>query len=211
MSESLVSELYPSASAATIPSPTDFQAAQRRGEASLAELPEMLMRAYTEVCGVLNNLRSSRDALQQATVERLQHTSSKLQEVTSATEVAATSILDGLDRAVALVDKLDALDSSGSTEAADVRNELRDELFLAQGGLQFQDITAQQLSYASSMLAEMEKRMLGLAKALDPAATSRPILSTADSQNLAYDPGATVEKAEIRQALADSIFLQQSA
>ena len=210
MSESLVSELYTSASAATIPSPTDFQAAQRRGEASLAELPEMLMRAYTEVCGVLNNLRSSRDALQQATVERLQHTSSKLQEVTSATEVAATSILDGLDRAVALVDQLDTLDASGNAEAIDVRNQLRDELFLAQGGLQFQDITAQQLSYASSMLAEMESRMLGLAKALDPTATSRPIEASSDSRNLAFVPGATLDKADVRQALADSIF-QQSA
>jgi hypothetical protein len=65
----------------------------------LAALPLILTRANEEIQAVLASLRDSRTALEAATVEKLQHTSAKLQEVTSATEVAATDILDGLDRA----------------------------------------------------------------------------------------------------------------
>jgi hypothetical protein len=52
-----------------------------------------------------------------ATVEKIQHTSDKLREVTSATEVAATDILDALDRTQAMVDALDAADDAGDRDA----------------------------------------------------------------------------------------------
>ena len=62
----------------------------------LASLPFILERANHEIQAVLANLRDSREALETATVEKLQTTSEKLKEVTSATEVAATDILDAL-------------------------------------------------------------------------------------------------------------------
>jgi hypothetical protein len=179
---------------------------------AVAHLPAVLLQAYAEIQATLRCLRESRDALDQAAVQKLQHTSAKLLEVSSATEVAATGILDSLDRASAMVDALDALDTSGRSDAADIRTRLRDELFQSISCLQFQDITTQQLRYASSMLDEMEQRMAGLAKALDPANLGAALASPASAaplgrpQELTFDPGATVENAEQRQSLADDIF-----
>jgi hypothetical protein len=73
------------------------------------------------------------------------------------------------------------------------------------GCLQFQDITTQQLSYAASVLTDMENRLLSIAKLFDPA--SALVRAASDMPDpLTFDPNATVKHAEQRQALADEIF-----
>ena len=179
---------------------------------AVAHLPTVLLLAYAEIQAVLRSLRESRDALDHAAVQKLQHTSAKLLEVSSATEVAATGILDSLDRATAMVDELDTIEMTGAPHAAEVRGRLRDELFQSISCLQFQDITTQQLRHASSMLAEMEERMARLAQALAPsslggapAAAPRAHVPRTD-----FDPGATLADAEARQSLANDIFATPS-
>lgn len=136
----------------------------------------------------------------------------KLREVSTATETAATNILNGLDRAVALVDAMDAKASVGDVEGgAELRNKLRDELFALMGCMQFQDITTQQLNYASSVLAEMETRLADLARILNPAAFGAPTalapaVPTTASGPANFDPSASTQNAEARQAVADQIF-----
>ena len=172
----------------------------------LAALPFILERANTEIQSVLANLRDSRNALETATVEKIQHTSEKLREVTSATEVAATDILDALDRAQTMVDDLDAADAEGDKDkAATVRDALRMEIFGMMGCLQFQDITTQQLTYAASVLTDMESRLLSIAKLFDPA-TAMVRAATDSPDPKTFDPNATTKHAEVRQALADEIF-----
>jgi chemotaxis regulatin CheY-phosphate phosphatase CheZ len=181
--------------------------APRRRESlgSVAELPETLLKAHAEIVNVLQRIRASRDALESATVGKLHSTKDKLAEVSSATEVAANGILDGLDRAIAFVDELDAIADSDETKAVAVRSSLRDELFQAIGCLQFQDITSQQLNYASSLLGDMEVRLSSLSDALDPNASA--IVEPVTAPGLrTFDPGASIHNAEGRQALADSIF-----
>jgi hypothetical protein len=174
----------------------------RTGQSAVASLPNMLLSAYGEICAVINNLRDSRDVLHKTTVSRLQDTTSKLLEVSNATEVAATSILDGLDRSLVIVDELDTLDSARVPEGIDLRNKLRDELYQAQAFLQFQDITTQQLNYASSILVDIARLIDPTSGALPEITGARPrVVSTA-----AFDPNASVEHADVRQALADSIF-----
>jgi chemotaxis regulatin CheY-phosphate phosphatase CheZ len=172
----------------------------------LAALPFILERANTEIQSVLANLRDSRTALETATVEKIHHTSEKLREVTSATEVAATDILDALDRAQTMVDDLDAADAEGDRDkAATTRDSLRMEIFGMMGCLQFQDITTQQLTYAASVLTDMESRLLSIAKLFDPAtAMVRAVTDSPDPKT--FDPNATTKHAEVRQALADQIF-----
>ena len=180
----------------------------------LAALPYILERVHSEVYAVLANLRESRAAIESATVENLQHTSARLQEVTSATEVAATDILDSLDRAGQIVDDLDAEEADAASDAPkrgpELRAKLREEIFGMMGALQFQDITTQQLAYASSVLIEMETRIAEVARLFAPgsaialavpaaAAPEAPAPST-------FDPNATTLDAETRQALADAIF-----
>jgi chemotaxis regulatin CheY-phosphate phosphatase CheZ len=173
----------------------------------LAALPFILERANAEIQGVLANLRDSRTALETATVEKLQHTSDKLKEVTSATEVAATDILDALDRTQTMVDELDAAEEAGDRDPGrQVRDRMREEIFGMMGALQFQDITTQQLAYAAGVLSEMESRLLQIAKLFDPAAAMVSALPSAPDPRT-YDPRATTQRAGERQALADQIFV----
>lgn len=180
---------------------------QPHGEpVGLAALPFILERANQEIQAVLANLRDSRTALETATVEKIQHTSEKLREVTSATEVAATDILDALDRAQGMIDDLDAADAADDKPAAQqTRDRLREEIFGMMGCLQFQDITTQQLAYAASVLTDMETRLLQIAKLFDPATVMVRAASDAPDPRT-FDPRATTRDAEVRQALADAIF-----
>lgn len=193
---------------------------------ALAQLPEILLRAYSEIRGALETLRRSRGVLEKATLERIQRTQENLQEVSSATEKAATDMLDGLDRALLLIDRLDstadsALEGDGDEQdASEIRTELRDELFHLISSLQFQDITSQQLRYASGVLAEIESRLVSIADLFDvglseldsPAGQDVEELTGAEEGPVArpdddtYDPAATMLDPESRQALADEIF-----
>lgn len=186
------------------PEPTALAAAA----IGLNEIPELLLRANREINSVLDSLRQSRDMLEKTASENLQVTHEKLREVTSATEVAATDILDGLDRSLALVDRLDAEAETEGGNSAETRAELRDEIFQVMGHLQFQDITSQQLSYASSVLLEMERRLAELASLFDPEVFGHSqVLQPNAGLNLKpFDPAATTTDAENRQALVDAIF-----
>lgn len=177
---------------------------------ALTDLPQILHQANTQILGVLARLRESRAAIQTTAIEKLATTHEKIREVTSATEDAAINIMDACDRATQLIDQLDAVDAEPAPDrekAAGIRNTLRDELFLMMGALQFQDITAQQLAHASSVLVEMEQRLLDVAKLFDHNVDASPLLrgETAPDEQT-YDPNATTRNAEGRQALADEIF-----
>lgn len=176
----------------------------------LAALPRVLLRAYAEIMSVLESLKQSRGMLERASLDKLQHTNQKLREVTSATEVAATDIMDSVDRALGMVDQLEAEDAEASTErAAEIRGALRDELFGVMGSLQFQDITTQQINYASSVLVEMEKKLQQIAHVFDPRTFGLDVVTehgTVSGEPVAFDPAATTADAEKRQALVDQIF-----
>lgn len=169
-------------------------------------LPAILNKATEEIRTLLTSLRHSRSALESATVGRLATTHDKLKQVTNATEVAATDILDGLDRAQALIDKLDAAEGDADT-SRDLRNQLRDELFTATTHLQFQDITTQQLNHAAKVLVEMEERLAEVARVIDPTAHGYvPDPTRAAPDAATFDPNATIKNADERQAVADSVF-----
>jgi hypothetical protein len=185
-------------------------AGQPTPTSALALVPGILQRANAEIVNVLQSLRQCRSALENATTDKLQITHEKIREVTCATETAATGILDGLDRAQVLIDELAAEadgNGDGSDKARDLRNRLRDEIFMMTGHLQFQDITTQQLTYAASVLVDMESRLSEIARLFDPRrygapelpAEPRPIPAT-------FTPDATITNVEERQALADSVF-----
>ena len=171
-----------------------------------AAVPTLLLRAYGETNNALNALRQGRGVIEQTAVEKLHLTNEKLRQVSSATEVAATDIMDGLDRAIALVDDLEA--TADPARLDEIRGSLRDELFGMMGHLQFQDITTQQLSHASSTLVEMEGRLVALARMFDPGqfGISLPAQALATPLGVAFDPAATTQGAETRQAMADQIF-----
>lgn len=203
--------------------------------AGLRDLVDILEAAYGEVMNIVESLRQSRGLLEKAAMERLSSTHQRLAEVSSATEMAATGMLDGLDRSLVLVDHLEAADggapaADGEKGAGEIRDELRDELHQLMGLLQFQDITSQQLGYATGVLQDIEERMLRIAKVFDltggkAESESNPVLALAPEPSEALgellagtesngkgkdfdvcDPEASNFDADSRQALADEIF-----
>ena len=189
-----------------------------RRVAGLTELVEILLTTYGEIMSVIDSLRKSRGMLEQAAMERLKSTHEKLAEVSSATEMAATGMLDGLDRALVLVDHMEAADESGTPgEGSRLRGNLRDELHSLINLLQFQDITAQQLGYAGAVLLDIEDRLVELARIFDLKGMGAQQVSTPDEResersarledtHTTCDPEASHFDSQSRQALADKIF-----
>ena len=185
------------------------------------EFIRALVQTYAEMAGVIESLRSSRGVLEQAASQRLKQTHESLAEVSSATETAATAILDGLDRALELVDQLDPETSGGAAavDPSDHASRLRDELHQMMGLVQFQDITAQQLGHASSVLQDIEARLIALSDFFDVRGLGLEELITTvnssivepeepegEAQVASCDPGASTLNAEARQTVADEIF-----
>jgi len=171
----------------------------------LGSVTRVLAHAYADVMGALGSLRETRAILEHVAADRLKSTNDKLIEVSSATEVAATDILDGIERAIALVDSLAR--SKADNDATTIAS-LREELFRVMGCMQFQDITCQQLAHASSVLSDMERRLVDIARLFDPTAFGELALdaATGDSGAAAYfDSHASTKNAEARQAVADEV------
>lgn len=167
-------------------------------------LAHRLEQGYAELVRTLGTLRRTRTELEQSAVAPIHVTHDKLKQVSAATEVAATDILNGIDRAVAMVDELDSLDGQDPDQrSAEVRATLRDELFAVMGHMQFQDITSQQLAHASAVLSQMEVRLVSLCQLFDPA--NAPARATLEVTG-AFDPQATTEGREQRQAVADAVL-----
>lgn len=131
----------------------------------LEAVPEAIALGSSEIRSVLDSLRQTREILESAELDRFQQANDKLQEVTTATEVATHEIMDSLDRSLLLLERLDEADAA---ERAEVQSELREELFGVVGSLQIQEITSQQLRYASNVLLEMEGRLVRLAQSFEP-------------------------------------------
>lgn len=176
----------------------------------LEQLSWLLAHGRDRIMSVLGAVRESRRAVESSAVHKIRHTHDKLREVSSTTEVAATDILNGLERASSLVDELDQhAATSGDTDAraAEVRTALRDELFALMGAMQFQDITSQQLAHASTVLGEAEARLTDIATIFDPASLAKGAVQPRDLP-ATYDAKASMFGRAERQAVADSVLAQ---
>jgi len=188
----------------------------RMPAASVVEPPASIEQSNSRVLELLARVRDTRAALRNSPFAKLQATQEKFRHVTSATEDAASNIMDSCDRANALVDALDTIDAAEQPDRAaalEIRSRLRDELFQMMSALQFQDITSQQLNHSSAILSEVEARLFEVAQYLDgkgPLGHTSTEATTAP-ELLTYDPDATMKHAEVRQALVDDIFSDSRA
>jgi chemotaxis regulatin CheY-phosphate phosphatase CheZ len=207
MADGLISDLRTIESRAAAPAPID--PVMDPSDRAMATLPEVLLRAYHEINAILTSLRQCRSVLERTTVTRLHRTQEKLREVSSATESAATSMLDGLDRALTLVDELEVTgDDADAVQKRQSHGRLRNELHEIMTCLQFQDITSQQLGYVTNVLEEVETRMAAVSELLDASPLEAIKLDNdqAPVEPKTFDPAASTLDADSRQAVADSIF-----
>lgn len=165
---------------------------------------DALARAYGVISQMLTSVRSGRDLIQRTAVQKLQFTEAKLNEISDATESAAFDMLDGLDRALALVDRFEQEALEGKTSR--VAPELREEIYNVIGHLQFQDITSQQLNHASSILHEMESHLSSFVKLFGSDGILEPEEIEPRSGPVTFDTAATVSNAADRQELVDQLI-----
>ena len=120
-------------------------------------------RAFREVQEGLNSLRHSRAVLERTSEEK----NFPRRSESEVPAVSATDALSGLDRALLLVDRFQE-EGAGGSPADTTFDGIRDEIRAAMACLQVHDVTEQQLSYASSILLDMDGRLTQLADLLDP-------------------------------------------
>src|SRR5205823_65486 len=131
---------------------TGFLAHVMAQPGGFAELSRTLLRAYAETAGIVGRFRETAGMLDSSGIDKLKEMHGHLQEVSSATEVATHGILDGLTRAVELVEQIDEAPTMTDEERHRMIASLREELGGVVNHLQFQDITAQQLKHIESQL-----------------------------------------------------------
>jgi hypothetical protein len=166
----------------------------------IAVLSETLLRAYAETAALVARFRESAGGPDGAGIDKLQQMRGRLHEVSSATETATADILDGLGRAVALVEKLDAAPTLSDPDRHEMAASLREELGGLSNHLQFQDITSQQLVHIAALLGDMRMRLSEVVSIFGPT----PGASDGSEVNAParQDPWT----GDCDQAVADEIF-----
>jgi len=184
---------------------------------SLAALPQVLLKAYSEITGALGGIRLSRETIQVHAVDRIRHTKGKLAEVSSATETATTELLNGLDRALGHIDNLEQAAGTNAgpllEDGRTLHQALRDEVNGLFNVLQFQDITSQQLSSVYDLLADVEARLTAVSELFDPSVADEAPLAVLQGSDptedpKTYDHEASTKGADLRQSLADAVLAE---
>jgi hypothetical protein len=169
----------------------------------IALVSETLLRAYTETAALVARLRESAGLLDTSGVDRIQQMRGRLHEVSTVTETATTDILDGLGRAVALVERLDVPTPLRDSERHEMAASLREELSGVSNHLQFQDITSQQLVHIAALLGEMRTRLSEVVSIVGPTSTGQARNTPLSTAGI-HDPW-TGDNGR-GQAVADEIF-----
>jgi hypothetical protein len=176
------------------------------GRPDLAALPTLVVRAYSEVIEALGGIRLGRETIQTYTFERIQKGHSKLSEVNSATESATLELMNGIDRALALLERVGSelpVAGPGRTALEVLKDEMN-ELF---GHLQFQDITAQQLAGVGALLEDIEGRVRGVAALFNQRT---PPTGEAAPERGAFNAEASFASVKDRQAMIDAAFSRKA-
>ncbi len=170
---------------------------------NLQELPALMLKVHKEITEALAGIRATRETIQSHSLSRLKDTHERITEVSSTTESAALEMMNGLDRALALIDTLE----QGAAVGPESYQGLREELNALYSHLQFQDIIAQQLHGVTALLAEIEARMQAVSTLFDEAGAGMPqFAAIVTVETEAYNADARFGDSSERQALADAAF-----
>jgi chemotaxis regulatin CheY-phosphate phosphatase CheZ len=110
-----------------------------RRRPNLAKLPDLLLRVYGDLAVALSGIRVTRETIQKHSIERLRDTHAKLNEVSSATEIAAMEMLNGLDRTLGMIDQLEGATKENRRPSHEMCDGLGTEVNQLYGCLQFQE------------------------------------------------------------------------
>jgi len=155
--------------------PVDYDGIKHQFEAIMDQLSKVTEKTtYTHILvqSVINSIYSSRKELKDSVDGLLRKTGDQLGKITATTEAATNKILDEAMKLDSdqntIIDKLDAIkELAGSDELNTSVEELKGMIYANQDSvfniiqfLQFQDITAQQIKGAYSLLHDTEKTLI---------------------------------------------------
>lgn len=147
---------------------------------------------------------------------------SKLDKVTSATELAATEVMNIVDRVIeklnsmnARIDGIDETVDSGAdissikSMTAGLRGDIdasQEDLFSIMNALQFQDITTQQINAIGSTIATVHEKLAMLLKGFENDG-----IDLGKMRNVAFDPDAEFDfdRSAESQKIADALIQQR--
>lgn len=174
-----------------------------RRQPNLQALPRVLLRLHSDLAQALQSIRSTRETIQSYSLDRLRDSHVRLSEVSSTTETATMEMLNGLDRTLAMIDRLECANCEAHPKA--MSEPLRNEVNQLYGHLQFQDIITQQLRGVGALLVEVEERVDAVARLFDDALGGEMAAGpTAAPDSRTYDPDASMRDASERQAVIDA-------
>ena len=138
----------------------------------ISQLNEKTNLTHQLISGVICSIHSSRKELKQSVDGLLQQTGNQLKKITSTTQNATMQIMDVASKLDndqnAILEKIEALVAKtllteDKTVLEEIKNIVLDNqnaVFDIYNHLQFQDITAQQIAGAYSLIADTEKTLL---------------------------------------------------
>ena len=157
--------------------------------------------------------------------ERVPIATEQLDKISKQTEIATNQMLDkvemivqGEDEAITGLDQIKGLVTASKFEEINPLVEKlikgatvsRDNAYTIMDALQFQDITAQQMNHAASLLEEIQTRLASITSVLK----GDSVQSSADSSSLekrkrVFDPHADLFEKKTEQSAIDDLFAQK--
>ncbi|MCD4827953.1 MAG: hypothetical protein K8R90_00800 [Candidatus Cloacimonetes bacterium] len=191
--------------------------------AEITELPDTVTKSYELIQSVILSIHNSRSELKKSVDGLIKKTGVQLKKVTSTTEEATNKILDVAEKLdedqmkiIALVDDLEAGNSTGDKEGStaryeDIRSKIyqnQESAFLIMDYLQFQDITAQQIAGAYSLLSDTEKTLLYVSDLLHRFDSNREALASVmhDADKRSFNEDASFSDKKVMQDAIDDLF-----
>jgi hypothetical protein len=184
----------------------------------LSKIDEKTTLTHTLIQNVINSIYCSRKELRNSVNGLIKKTTDQLGKITATTEAATNQILDEamkLDNAQNIInEKLDNLKTLTSVDEVsshieEIKNMVydnQDSVFNIIQFLQFQDITAQQISGAYSLLHDTEKTLLyvsNLIKEFDIGENDFELILPEIDKNAFNADAAFVDKTNIQGAIDD--------
>ncbi len=172
--------------------------------------------------GIIDTFRTMKSPLEK-THEQVPKATTQLDKISQQTEAATQKMLDTIElitqREEEVVNELASLKSLAETAGDKGKNKVFGELiqkananldgaYLIMESLQFQDITAQQINHAASLLEDIEARLHQILALLDGKSLDEEDSHASTKKVRIFDPHADMAEKKAEQADVDSIFVR---
>jgi chemotaxis regulatin CheY-phosphate phosphatase CheZ len=190
------------------------------------ELRGRIQKEISELTAVINGIidtfRTMKSPLEE-THEQVPKATVQLDRISQQTEAATHRMLDTIEsitqREEEVINELGSLKSLAGTAGDSGKEKILAELiskananldgaYLIMESLQFQDITAQQINHAASLLEDIEARLHQILALLEGKSLDDRDAHSSTKKVRVFDPHADMGRKKTEQADVDSIFVK---